>query len=224
MSRLLTAMFLCCCLPVSARMRPGGKEGPRGKLNSGFGTHNHRSSRGVRGIQSRRYRCGCGPRSMTISNGSSQRSFLEAELIMAAKGRDATWASRVPPWPKGRASRCSLSQTAIALLCLFMRMSGLRAAPSGTTSIFPTSTPFVRAGSCRCWRFPIVRKLCVGLERRVYLRQQAANGRKRLPLEPSVASPKEQEENHDQQDKTKASTAVIADTRAHVVSTAPENE
>ena len=64
-------------------------------------------------------------------------------------------------------SGCSLSQPAIALWCLFICTFGPRAAASGTTSILQTSIPFVMAGLFRCARLPIVRKLCVGLERRM---------------------------------------------------------
>ena len=43
-------------------------------------------------------------------------------------------------------------------------------------------------------------------------------------LQPPTASPKEQVENHNQQDKAQPSAAIIAEAWAHVISTAAEKE
>ena len=42
--------------------------------------------------------------------------------------------------------------------------------------------------------------------------------------EPPVASPKQQEQDYDQQDETKAAASVVADPRAHIVSAAASEE
>jgi hypothetical protein len=50
------------------------------------------------------------------------------------------------------------------------------------------------------------------------------DGAPRNKLKPSAAPAKKQEENHNEQDKTKSATAIVANSGTHVVAAAAENQ